>query len=86
MKNFATSPCYHVVITYVCLGACTLSLYLINSELLFNRLFPLYELISSFHLDFSSTFFLLKLYGGYYLKMPQVTFGIKLFVLIPQYG
>ena len=48
MKNFATSPCYRVVITYVCLGACTLILHLINSELSFNRLFPLYELISSF--------------------------------------
>ena len=48
MKNFATSPCYHVVITYVCLGACTLSLHLINPELLFKRSFPLYELISSF--------------------------------------
>ena len=22
LKNFATSPCYHVVITYACLGAC----------------------------------------------------------------
>ena len=43
MKNFATSPCYHVVITYVSLGACTLILYLINFDLLFNRLFPLYD-------------------------------------------
>ena len=39
---------YHVVITYFCLGACCLSLYLITSDLLFNRFFPLYELISSF--------------------------------------
>ena len=23
MKNFATSPCYHVIIMYVCLGTCT---------------------------------------------------------------
>ena len=85
MKNLAASPWYHVVITYVCLGACTLNPYLINSELLFNRLFPLYELILSFHLDLSSTFFLLKLFGGYSLKMLQVTSGMKLFVLIPQY-
>ena len=86
MKNFATSPCYHVVITYVCLGACTLILYLINSDLLFNRLFPLYELILSFSFRLKQHFLLLKFYGGYSLKMFHITFGIKLFLLIPQYG
>ena len=83
MKNVATSPYYHVVITYVWLGA-SLSLYLINSDLLFNRLFPLYELISSFSFRLKQHFLLLKLYGGYSLKILQVTFGIKLFFLIPQ--
>ena len=34
-----------VVMPYVCLGASTLSLCLINFDLLLNRLFPLYELI-----------------------------------------
>ena len=86
MKNFATSPCYHVVITYVCLDACTLILYLINSDLLFNRLFPLYELILSFSFRLKQHFLLFKFYGGYSLKMLQITFGIKLFLLIPQYG
>ena len=86
MKNFATSPCYHVVITYVCLGACTLSLHFINSDLLFNRLFPLYELILSFSFRLKYHFLLLKLYGGCSLKMFQVTFGITLFLLIPKYG
>ena len=61
MKNFATSPCYRVVITYVCLGACTLILHLINSELFFNRLFPLYmNWFRVFDLDTSSTFFYLN--------------------------
>ena len=81
MKNFATSPCYHVVITYVCLDACTLILYLINSDLLFNRLFPLYELILSFSFRLKQHFLLPKFYGGYFLKIK-----IKLFLLIPQYG
>ena len=48
MKDFAASPCYDVVITHVCLDACTLILYLINSDVLFNWLFPLYKLILSF--------------------------------------
>ena len=86
MKNFGTSPCYHVVITYVCLDACSLILYLINSDLLFNKLFPLYELILSFLFRLKQRFLSLKFYGGYSLKMFQVTFGIKLFLLIHQYG
>ena len=61
MKNFATSPYYRVVIKYVCLGACTLILHLINSELFFNRLFPLYmNWFRVFDLDTSSTFFYLN--------------------------
>ena len=86
MKNFATSPCYLVVITYVCLDACTLFLSLINSDLLFNRLFPLYKLILSFSFRLKQHFLLLKFYGSYFVKMFQVTFGIKLFLLIPHYG
>ena len=86
MESFATSPCYHVVITYVCLDPSTLILYLINSNLLFNRLFPLYELILSFSFRLKQYFLLLKFYGGYSFKMFQVTFGIKLFLLIPLYG
>ena len=44
LKNFATSPCCHAVIT--CFFRC-LHL-LINSDLLPSRLFPSYEFISSF--------------------------------------
>ena len=86
MENVATSPCYHVVVTHVCLDASTLILYLINSDLLFNRLFSLYELILSFSFRLKQHFLLLKFYGGYSLKMLQFTFKIKLLLLIPQYG
>ena len=48
---------FAVTLTYVCLGACTLILHMINYYFLFNRLLPLYELISTFHSDLSSTFF-----------------------------
>ena len=62
MKNFAASPCCHVVIMYVCLGTCTLILHLINSNLLFNRLFPLYELILIVSFRHKQQFLLCKSY------------------------
>ena len=74
-------PCYHVVIT--CLFRC-LHL-LIKCDLLFSRLFPLYELILSFSFRHKWNFLLLKLYGGHSFTMLQVTFGIKLLLLISQY-
>ena len=86
MENVASSPCYHVVITYVCLDGCTLILFLINSDLLFNRLFPLYKLILSFLFGLKQHFILLRFYSGYSVQILQVTFAIKLFLLIPQYG
>ena len=73
MKDFATSPCYRVIIMYVCLGVCTFILHLVNSDLLFNRLHQ-------------EHFLLPKLYGGHSLKILQVTFGINLFLLIFHYS
>ena len=81
LKNFATSPCYHAVITWFfrCLHL------LINSDLLLSRLFPSYEFISSFSFKQKKHFLLLKLYDGHFLPMLQDTFGIKLLLLIFQY-
>ena len=86
LETFATIPQYHVVITYVCLGACTLLLHLINFNQLFNRLLPLCQLISSFSYRHKWQSLLRWLYGGHSLKILQVTFGIKLFLLISQYS
>ena len=81
LKNFATSPCCHAVITWFfrCLHL------LINSDLLLSRLFPSYEFISSFSFKQKKHFLLLKLYDGHFLPMLQDTFGIKLLLLIFQY-
>ena len=58
---------------------------LINSDLLFSRLFPLYELILRFSFRHKQHFLLLELCGKHSLMMLQVTFGIKFFLLISHY-
>ena len=81
MKNFATSPCYHVVITYVSLGPWFYWLTLIFRSL---GCFLLMNYFRVSHSDTSIHFLLLKLYSGHYLTMLQVTFRIKLVLLIFQ--
>ena len=80
LKKIANSPCYHVVIT------CLFRYLSISSDLLFSRLFPLHEFISSFSFRHKYRFLLLKLYRGHALTMLQVAMlqvsSIKLLILI----
>ena len=80
LKKIANSPCYHAVIT------CLFRYLSISSDLLFSRLFPLHEFISSFSFRHKYRFLLLKLYRGHALTMLQVAMlqvsSIKLLILI----